>query len=75
MVAASVVHTLDALGIDKSHVFGLHTGAGIAAEVAATYPDRTGTLMVMSYPLIETEAERRAIQDAGLDFWGRDLAE
>ena len=73
VVAASVVHTLDALGIDKSHVFGLHTGAGIAAEVAATYPDRTGTLMVMSYPLIETEAERRAIQDAGLDFWGRDL--
>jgi pimeloyl-ACP methyl ester carboxylesterase len=73
ILADSVVHTMDELGIPKAHVLGLHTGAGTTAEIAAIYPERVGVIMLMSYPLLETEAERRATQDAGNDFWGRDL--
>ncbi len=38
--ADSVLRLADAMGIEKFHVYGSHTGARIACELAATAPDR-----------------------------------
>lgn len=38
--ADSVVRLADAMGIDRFDVYGTHTGARIACELAAAYPDR-----------------------------------
>jgi pimeloyl-ACP methyl ester carboxylesterase len=45
-VAGNVVGVLDALEIRRSHVFGFHTGAQVAAQVAANWPDRVGSLIL-----------------------------
>jgi pimeloyl-ACP methyl ester carboxylesterase len=45
-VARNVVSVLDALEIERCHVFGFHTGAQVAAQVAANWPDRLGALIL-----------------------------
>ena len=52
-----VAHFLDALQIEKCHLFGLHTGACISTEVAAAYPDKIGTLTLFGIPVHEGEGE------------------
>ena len=44
--AHSVVAFMDTLGIERASIYGHHTGAGIACEVAAAYPDRVDRLIV-----------------------------
>ncbi len=53
--ARSVVDFLDALGINKTSLVGWHTGAGIAGEVAASYPERVDKLVLSGYPLYTQE--------------------
>ena len=55
-LARSIVHVLDALGIEKTHLYGIHTGSAVAAEVAAGWPDRIATLIVFSLPMLDAEA-------------------
>ena len=59
-LARNVVHVLDPLGIDRCHLFGLHTGAGVAAKAAAEWPARFRSLMLFGFPLIEDQSERDA---------------
>ena len=40
--ADSVVRLSDALGLERIDIYGSHTGARIACEVAAAHPDRVG---------------------------------
>lgn len=48
---------IDALGIDKFHTFGNHTGAGMAAEMAGLRPDRVlSCIMVGALLLTEEQA-------------------
>jgi pimeloyl-ACP methyl ester carboxylesterase len=49
-VAASV---LDALGIDRAAVVGHHTGAVIAVELAAAYPERVDAAVLSSAPFAD----------------------
>ena len=44
--AKSVVSFLDALGIEKTSVFGTHTGSEIAAVLAAKYPEKVDKLIL-----------------------------
>lgn len=60
--AAVAAELLDALGIQKAHVAGHHTGGVIAIELAASYPDRVGALVLSSTPFTN-EAFRRARAD------------
>lgn len=53
--AGTVVSFLDALGIGRSRVLGQHTGAAIATEVAASYPDRVEKLVLVGSPDWEEE--------------------
>jgi pimeloyl-ACP methyl ester carboxylesterase len=38
---------LDHLGVDRAHIIGLSMGGGIATDFAATYPERTRTLVAV----------------------------
>ncbi|MGH6990420.1 MAG: alpha/beta fold hydrolase, partial [Stellaceae bacterium] len=54
---------LDALGIARAAVVGHHTGAAIAAELAAACPDRVAALILSACPY--NDAARRAAAPAG----------
>jgi len=56
--AAAAVDALDALGIDRAVVIGHHTGAVIAVELAAAWPERVERV-VLSGP-VYTDAVGRA---------------
>ena len=45
----ATVAVLDALGVARFAVFGMHTGGLVAAQVAAAYPDRVSALVVDGY--------------------------
>ena len=48
---------IDALGIEKFHTFGNHTGAGMAAEIAGLRPDRVlSCIMIGALLLTEEQA-------------------
>ena len=48
---------IDALGIEQFHVFGNHTGAGMAAEMAGLWPERVlSCIMVGALLLTEEQA-------------------
>jgi len=55
--AAQIVATLDRLGADRFHLFGHHTGASLAIEIAATVPVRVESVMLAG-PVFMTDAER-----------------
>ncbi len=57
--ARNVADVIDALGLDRPHIAGHHTGAAIAAETAAAYPDRVGRLVLSGAPLIDAADSRR----------------
>ena len=48
-LASATVAVLDALGVKRFAVFGMHTGGLVAAQVAAAYPDRVSALVVDGY--------------------------
>lgn len=45
-LARSMVHFMDALGIERAHLFGFHTGNKIATEMAAAWPSRVDRLIL-----------------------------
>lgn len=62
--AKTFVEGLDALGLDKVLVFGVHTGASYAVELAATLPDRIEGIVVSGVPFYEPEVrEAKRIPD------------
>lgn len=54
-LATATVGVLDALGIKRFAVFGMHTGGLVAAQVAAAYPDRVSALVVDGYAAFTPE--------------------
>lgn len=58
--ARNLIEVLDALGIARCHLLGHRTGAAIAVEVAATWPDRVERLVLSGCPDY-TDEERRAL--------------
>jgi pimeloyl-ACP methyl ester carboxylesterase len=57
--ADQILATLDALGVQSFHLFGHHTGASLAIEIAARVPTRTVSLMLAG-PVFMTTEEREA---------------
>ena len=72
-LSSAAVGVLDALSIERAHVFGLHTGASIGAELAAVWPSRVDRLVLMGFPLVEEQAERAALLE-GLQAHSESLA-
>ena len=56
--ADAVAADVGALGIDRCHLYGLHTGAQVALEVAIRHPERVANVVLDGLPLLEqTERE------------------
>jgi pimeloyl-ACP methyl ester carboxylesterase len=55
------IRILDALGIARADVYGTHTGAQIAAELAVTHPGRVRRLILDGVPLFTEEYKREAL--------------
>lgn len=53
--ADALAGVLDALGLARAHVLGHHTGASIAASLAARHPDRVDRLILNGVPLLSDE--------------------
>jgi pimeloyl-ACP methyl ester carboxylesterase len=65
-VAEAVVSLMDASGLSRMHVFGLHTGAKVAAALASNWPDRVHTLVIggKSHSLLpDRERRNKAMRD------------
>ena len=58
--ASALALTLDALGIERCGLYGAHTGAAIALELAASEPRRVAAL-VLDGLLLPTPQERREL--------------
>jgi len=43
--ADAMVRLMDAMGVERADLYGAHTGARIACEIAATRPDRVGRVI------------------------------
>lgn len=57
---AAFIEAIDALGIDRFHLVGHHTGAHFAAELAARYPRRALSLM-MDGAMVPSDEERARV--------------
>lgn len=58
--AKTVILLLDTLGINQTSILGNHTGAFVAGEIAAAYPQRVGKL-ILSNPVVFEEAGKAAL--------------
>jgi pimeloyl-ACP methyl ester carboxylesterase len=56
--AEVAVSLLDALGVARASLVGHHTGAVIATEIAASYPDRVDKLVLSAPALVDDEHRR-----------------
>lgn len=54
--ADSLIEAIDVLGINRAHLFGHHTGACLAVEIAARYPTRCESLAMIG-PVVITPEE------------------
>jgi pimeloyl-ACP methyl ester carboxylesterase len=61
--AGAVTAVMDHLNITRASILGHHTGASIAAEVAASWPDRISRV-ILNGPPVMTREERETIRAA-----------
>jgi pimeloyl-ACP methyl ester carboxylesterase len=65
-VAEAVISLMDASGLSRVHVFGLHTGAKVAAALASNWPNRVQSLVIggKSHSLVpDRERRNKAMRD------------
>jgi pimeloyl-ACP methyl ester carboxylesterase len=60
--AARAVEALDALGVDRFDLYGTHTGASIAAQIAIDRPDRVGSLILDGVGLYSDEMQAELLE-------------
>jgi pimeloyl-ACP methyl ester carboxylesterase len=59
--ATWVASAMEALKLDSAHLFGHHTGANIAIQMAREYPEKVSSLMLMGVTYL-TEEQREAFR-------------
>ncbi|MEU6141690.1 alpha/beta fold hydrolase [Streptomyces sp. NPDC047081] len=57
----------DALGLDRFHLVGHHTGGVIAVELAARMPDRVASLLLSATSFVDDEKRRTAARRKPVD--------
>jgi len=65
--AAAAVHALDALGVERFAVVGHHTGAVIAAEIAAAWPDRVEAAVLSAPAFVDAAFRARRAKPSPID--------
>jgi len=63
--ASGLAEFLDELGIDRCHLFGHHTGASIAVQIAYEQPDLVGAVALSGPTLLDDELRRKLPLAAG----------
>lgn len=58
-LAAGIAEFLDELGIERCYLFGHHTGASIAAEIAAAHPRHVAAVALSGPTLLNDDLKRR----------------
>jgi len=68
-VATVLAQFLDKIGVESAHVIGAKTGGAIAVQFAASYPQRTKTLVLATAPLspVPSQANRPSAPADPLD--------
>ena len=61
--AQNVRDFLDAVSIERCHIFGVGTGAALGAELAAAWPNKVQSLILFGFPFIRDDGERRQFFD------------
>ncbi|MGE0583032.1 MAG: alpha/beta fold hydrolase [Steroidobacteraceae bacterium] len=61
--ATAAIEFLDAIGVAKAAFYGFHTGAMLAAAVAARYPQRVHTVVANGYVIPTTEERAELVAD------------
>ena len=67
-LAAHALAALDALGLDRFDLYGSHTGASIAMEIAIAHPGRVGRLVIDGMGLYSA-----GLQSEVLDRYAREI--
>lgn len=65
--AGAAMHALDALGIERFAVVGHHTGAVIATEIAAAWPDRVEAAVLSASALVDAAFRARHAKPSRID--------
>lgn len=65
--AAAAVGALDALGIERFAVVGHHTGAVVATEIAAAWPDRVEAAVLSASALVDAAFRARHAKPSRID--------
>lgn len=60
--ASIAVRFLDNLGINRAHVLGHHTGASIACELAAAYPERVNKLILLGMGYLSSKEQKERLK-------------
>lgn len=66
--ADTLVEALSALGIGRAHLFGHHTGASLAVEIAARYPQLAASLIMIGPVVINADEAQLFKQVYPKDF-------
>lgn len=61
--ASWVMEAIDALEIDRFHLYGSHTGAHIAVEAALQQPDRVESLVLDGMAMFTSEEQRDVLEN------------
>jgi pimeloyl-ACP methyl ester carboxylesterase len=66
-LANAAVQLMDAIGIERAHLVGHHTGSTIAIEIAASHPERVGKLVLSAAPYIDENRSREIMTRPSVD--------
>lgn len=61
--ADALADTMTALGIERAPVYGTHTGACIAMDLAAGHPERVSVVVLDGYPIFTTAEKEELLRD------------
>ena len=66
--AASMDEAMDSLGIERAHVVGNSVGSILAAEFAASFPDRVDRLLLVGVPMWDPRTAPQRLQEAAPQY-------
>ncbi len=67
LAARVAIQFLDAIGVQRAHVVGHHTGGVVAVELAATHPERVSKLILSSTPYVDAARRQRVASRPPID--------
>lgn len=69
--ADSLVETIPALGMEKAHIYGSHTGALIVLEAGLRHPRGLGSVVVDGVPIFGRELAIALVSDVNIPLYPR----